>query len=216
MEQRTALVTDFDGTVSADDFFTMIARRYLQPKDLEPWNLYMQGRLSHFEALNAVFAEIRIPEAELIAFVKTIPLDETFAETAAYCAKKHIPAYICSAGCDYYINILLGGLIKRCGINLITNSGCYSPQTGLVMTAPRESLFYDAKVGVSKAGVVSHLQSQGFAVVFCGDGPPDVRPARIAQTVFAKKYLLDKCREENIITRPFHSFGDVLAYLKEV
>ncbi len=216
MEQKTALVTDFDGTVSADDFFTMIARRYLTPKDLEPWNLYMKGQISHFEALNAVFAKIRIPETELIEFVKTIPLDESFAETAVYCAEKRIPVYICSAGCDYYINILLGRLIECCHINLITNSGIYSPQTGLVMSAPHGSLFYDKNVGISKAGVVSYLQSRGTAVVFCGDGPPDVCPARIAQTVFAKKYLLDKCREENIITRPFHSFRDVLTYLREL
>lgn len=216
MKPQKALVTDFDGTISEDDFFALVVKRYLSAKDLEPWQLYMDGHLSHFDALNKVFSRIRIPEQELISFIKTIPLDYTFEEVAEYCADKHIPLYICSAGCDYYINILIEKIITSKHINLITNHGTYSQSRGLVMEAPRESLFYDLKVGISKAGVVSHLLSQGFEVVFCGDGPPDVRPAQLATTVFAKKYLLDKCVESNIITRPFHSFRDVLRYLKEV
>ncbi|MBS4773959.1 MAG: MtnX-like HAD-IB family phosphatase [Proteobacteria bacterium] len=215
MEPRTALVTDFDGTVSRDDFFTLVAEKYLTPADLEPWSCYMNGSLSHFEALNMVFSKIRVPETELADFIAAIPLDPFFADVAAYCCLKGIPLYICSAGCDYYINKLIGNLITRNHINLITNHGEYNPRKGLVMQAPRDSLFYDKNVGISKAGVVKHLQSQGFSAVFCGDGPPDVKPARIAQTVFARKYLLDKCREENIITQPFNSFRDVLAYLKE-
>lgn len=216
MKQCTALVTDFDGTVSDDDFFTLVAEKYLTPADLAPWSRYMNGSLSHFEALSEVFAKIRVSEAELAEFIQSIPIDPAFADTAEYCCRRNIPLYICSAGCDYYINILIGKLIKENHINLVANHGEYSPRTGLIMQAPRDSLFYDKNVGISKAGVVRHLQSQGFSVVFCGDGPPDVRPARIAQTVFARKYLLDKCREENIITQPFNSFRDVLTYLKEV
>lgn len=216
MKQRTALVTDFDGTVSDNDFFTLVAEKYLSSADLAPWTRYMNGSLSHFEALNEVFAKIHIPQAELTKFIKSIPVDPFFADTAAYCDKHNIPLYICSAGCDYYINISIGELIEKNHINLVTNHGEYSQQTGLVMQAPRDSLFYDKDVGISKAGVVKYLQSRGFSVAFCGDGPPDVRPARTAQTVFAKKYLLDKCREENIITKPFNSFRDVLTYLKEV
>ncbi len=216
MAQQTALVTDFDGTISEDDFFTLVAEKYLVPEDLRPWQEYLNGRLTHFTALNRVFAKIHIPEAELREFIGTIALDDAFAKVAACCAEKDIPVYICSAGCDYYINILLKELIKRYQIRLVTNTGRYTPQGGLVMTPPHASPFYDQDVGISKAGVVSYLQENGFSVIFCGDGPPDVTPARLAQTVFAKKYLLAQCRREHIATRPFRSFCDVLAYIKEL
>lgn len=216
MRQPIALVTDFDGTITDDDFFTLVAKKYLSPFDLAPWNDYMNGNLSHFDALNKVFAKISIPEQELITFIKTIALDSSFAKTAIYCYQKEIPLYICSAGCDYYINLLIGKLIKQTHINLITNKGEYTPQTGLIMQAPCDSIFYDEYVGISKSGVVKYLQDQGYEVIFCGDGPPDVAPAKIAQTVFAKKYLRDKCLEYNISIHKFNSFTDVLTYLKEI
>ena len=76
MQNKLALVTDFDGTISNDDFFDLVADTYLSPDALEPWQLYLQGKLSHIEALAEVFAQIRIPEKELLAFIDEIPVDD--------------------------------------------------------------------------------------------------------------------------------------------
>ena len=214
MQNRLALVTDFDGTVSDDDFFDLVAKKYLVPEALVPWDLYLEGKLSHLEALSKVFAQIKIPEKELNNFIKKIHIDKSFSSVAEYCFKQKIPIYMCSAGCDYYIKISLGNIIDKYDIHLITNHGEYNSQTGLKMIPPKNSPFYDQDVGISKAGVVSHLQKQGYKVVLCGDGPPDFAPAQIADVVFAKKFLLKKCIEAKINTQPFHSFKDVLNYLE--
>lgn len=216
MQNKLALVTDFDGTISNDDFFDLVADTYLSPDALEPWQLYLQGKLSHIEALAEVFAQIRIPEKELLAFIDEIPVDDAFFAVAQYCKKRGIPLYICSAGCDYYIKRILGDALEKYDICLVTNHGEYSPGSGLKLIPPQNSPFYDKNVGISKAGVVRFLQERGYKTVLCGDGPPDVAPARIADAVFAKKFLLKKCREANMITQPFNTFGDVLSYLKEV
>lgn len=216
MQNKLALVTDFDGTISGDDFFDLIVNKYLTPDALEPWHLYLQGKMTHIEALGRVFAQIRIPEKELLAFIDRIPVDGAFFDTARYCKERKIPLYICSAGCDYYIKRILGDALEKYDICLVTNHGEYSPADGLKLIPPRNSPFYDKDVGISKAEVVRFLQERGYKTVLCGDGPPDVAPARIADAVFAKKFLLKKCREANIITQPFNTFGDVLSYLKEV
>ena len=52
MAEQWALVSDFDGTVSADDFFTLAAGRYFTDEMLEPWREYLSGRKKHFDALN--------------------------------------------------------------------------------------------------------------------------------------------------------------------
>ena len=36
----TALVSDFDGTISDDDFFNYVSRRWLGEKALDPWREY--------------------------------------------------------------------------------------------------------------------------------------------------------------------------------
>ena len=214
MQNKLALVTDFDGTISDDDFFDLVAKKYLSPKSLEPWSLYLEGKISHLEALKQVFAQIKIPEKELKIFIRNIKIDKNFVKVAQYCSQHKIPVYMCSAGCDYYIKISLGSVIDKYDIHLITNHGEYNPQTGLIMIPPENSPFYDKNVGISKAGVVSYLQKQGFKVVLCGDGPPDFAPAQIADTIFAKKFLLKKCVAAKIKTQPFHDFKDELNYLK--
>lgn len=215
MTGHLALVTDFDGTISADDFFTLAADRYFNEEMLAPWREYLTGNKKHFDALNEMFQKLRnLPELE--DFVKSIPLDPCFPEVVKLCCQKHIPVYICSAGCNWYINLLIGKLIHRYDICLVTNPCDYSPQTGLVMhRLPETHPCYDDKIGISKAAVVKNLQSEGYQVVFAGDGPPDIEPARLADVVFAKKRLLDMCREENIVTKPFTDFNDVCTFLKE-
>ena len=216
MAEQWALVSDFDGTVSADDFFTLAAGRYFTDEMLEPWREYLSGRKKHFDALNEMFGRLRgLPD--LPAFVKNIPLDSWFPETVALCHAKKIPVYICSAGCDWYINLLIGGLIGKYGVCLVTYHCDYSVETGLVMKRlPEDHPCYDDNIGVSKAAVVKNLKERGFRVVFAGDGPPDILPAREADVVFAKKRLLDLCRRENIKTEPFADFRDVCRCIKEI
>lgn len=216
MKDKWALVSDFDGTISDDDFFWFVVDRYLTPDDLEPWNRYLRGEISHLDAMRGVFAKIHIPEAELLAFIDTIRVDKNFAAAAELCRRRGMPVYISSAGSDYYIRRLIGKVIDDNHVHLVTNHGVYSQERGLELFPPADGPFYDPDVGISKAGVVRALQQQGYKVVLAGDGPPDFAPAQIADVVFAKKFLLEKCREANIKTQPFTTFGDVINYLKEV
>lgn len=216
MANKWALVSDFDGTITDDDFFWFVIDAYLSAADLEPWNCYLRGECTHLEAMRGVFSKLHIPESELLAFIDTIRVDKCFAAAAELCCRKNIPVYICSAGSDYYINRLLGKVIDENNVHLVTNHGVYTPKKGLELFPPADSPFYDAKVGVSKVGVVKALKQDGYKVVFAGDGPPDVAAAQAADVVFAKKYLLEKCQELGIQTRPFNTFADIVKYLKEV
>ena len=213
---KTALVTDFDGTISDDDFFWHIADRYFDAEALKPWSEYLAGRMNHIDALNAIFSRIHVSEEELLAFIDTIRLDDSFTTLLETCRKQEIPVAIVSAGCDYYIQRLLGNKIAAFDIRLITNHGVYNQQEGLKMIPPYDSVYYDTAVGISKATVVREFQKQGYEVIYAGDGPPDVEPAKIADVVFAKKILLERCRELGIKTRKFDSFRDIIHYLKEL
>lgn len=213
---KFALVTDFDGTISDDDFFWHVADRYFDAEAFKPWSEYLAGRMNHIDALNAIFARIHVPEEELLAFIDTIHLDASFTKLLDICRKKEIPVAVVSAGCDYYIQRLIGKKISEYNIRLITNRGVYNRQDGLKMIPPYDSAYYDKAVGISKAAVVRELQKQGYEVIYAGDGPPDVEPAKIADVVFAKKTLLERCRELGIKTHKFDSFQDIVHYLEDL
>ena len=216
MQTQWALVTDFDGTISADDFFTLAAQKYFDEQMLAPWRAYQKGEKKHFDALNEMFQKLRrLPDLD--NFIKSIPLDKNFEKVAALCLDKNILVCICSAGCDYYINLLLGDIIEKYDINLITNHGEYSYSNGLKMTKlPKNHPCYDDAVGISKKLVVKNLQKRGKSVIFAGDGKPDIAAASCADVVFAKKQLLSMCQEDGIQTQPFNSFADIYNFIKEL
>lgn len=217
MTEKIAFITDFDGTISDDDFFTYITKAYFDEEALKPWLEYLSGYKTHFNALNEMFEQLRVSEADLQKLMNQIKIDPALIKTFELCAEKNIPIYICSAGCDYYINYLIGDLIKKYNITLISNSGTYNQKTGLTMHAPdKSSPYFDEKIGISKASIVNKLHQEGYKVIFAGDGPPDFEPAKIADVVFAKKMLLEKCQDAGLNTHKFADFNDIYTFIKGI
>lgn len=215
MKQKTAFVSDFDGTITDDDFFTYTTNTYFDEQALAPWREYLAGRKTHFNALKEMFAQIHVPPEQLEHLADSIHADPYLDNVWRLCREKNIPLFVCSAGNDYYIKRILGNRISDYEITVISNKGDYDSENGLVMTAPpQDSPFYDENVGISKYKLVKKLKDEGYFVIFAGDGPPDFEPAKIADTVFARKMLLDKCRQAGIKTEKFDSFKDIYNYIK--
>lgn len=214
---KIAFVSDFDGTISDDDFFSYTTRAYFDENALAPWRDYLAGEKTHFCALKEMFAQIHVPEEKLHRLIDSIHVDPALDETWRLCHEKGIRLYVCSAGNDYYILRLIGALIKKYNVTLISNKGEYFAESGLVMTAPDESSpYYDKAVGISKLSVIEKLKADGYFVVFAGDGPPDIASAEKADVVFAKKFLLNACLEKGIKTEPFSGFSDILSFFERV
>lgn len=212
---KIAFVSDFDGTITEDDFFTYTTRAYFDEEALAPWREYLAGRKTHFNALKEMFAQIRVDNSELEKLVDHIYVDKDLDKVWQLCVDKGIELYVCSAGNDYYIKRILGDRIQKYSITLVTNNGIYSPETGLIMTAPpKDSLFYDENIGISKYRLVKKLKEEGYFVIFAGDGPPDFEPAKIADVVFARKMLLERTKAEGLKTRKFDGFEDIYDYVK--
>jgi len=214
-KKELVFVTDFDGTISDDDFFQYTKEAFFDEGVLVPWTNYLEGKMFHFDALKEMYGTLRVSEEELINLVKKVKIDNWVIPTFNLLYEHDILIYIVSAGCDYYINLLIGSVIEKYGIKLITNSSSYSKTNGLVMEKPVESdPFYDEKTGISKLKVVEKIKENCKFVVFAGDGPPDIEPALAADVVFAKKILLDLCIEKGINSEQFYSYKDIYNYFE--
>ena len=87
------LVTDFDGTITKEDFFWLVVERLLRKEDIQPWNDFLAGKVTHFDALNGIFQKIRLSEEDLHRFILDIPFENCFLE-AVSCAKATIFLFI--------------------------------------------------------------------------------------------------------------------------
>ena len=215
--KKIAFVSDFDGTISEEDFFNMAIDRLLTPEDLKPWQDYLDKKITHYQALGRIFSKIRISQRDLDNFIKSIEIDPYFTQALDLCKDLKIPIYICSAGMDYYILKRIPAEIKKYDITLLSNKGEYSPAEGFKLTPPPEDyMFYNKNTGISKEALVEHLKNQGFFTIYAGDGIPDIKAAKVADAVFAKSVLLELCRKENIKTLKFDDFRDITEYIEAV
>ncbi|MDD3923197.1 MAG: MtnX-like HAD-IB family phosphatase [Endomicrobiaceae bacterium] len=217
INKKIVLISDFDGTITKKDFFYMAIDKFLSKNALQPWDDYLNKRITHIEALTGIFSQIHISQDEMDKFISTIDVDKYFYDTLNICKNYEIPIYLCSAGTKYYIEKRIGETLKEYNIFLLSNDGTYSQKDGLRLIAPEKTNpFYHQDTGISKELLVKSLKSQGYFTIYAGDGIPDFSSAQIADVVFAKDVLLEMCKKKGIKTEKFDSFKDISDYIRRI
>lgn len=207
------LVSDFDGTMTRYDFYRL-ALQHLIPSDCPDfWTDYRQGRMTHFEALQAYFQTISASESEVLRIVDQMELDPQLPRVLRDLRAAGWKVVVTSAGCAWYIQYLFG----KAGVSLevYANPGEFVPGRGLQMSLPAEERFRSPTVGVDKAGVVRHWLNQGATVAFAGDGFPDAEAARLVKPElrFARADLAQQLQQDRLAFHPFHVWSEIADHL---
>lgn len=208
MSNRAILVSDFDGTVTRNDFYRLVRDRLVPEDTPDYWAAYRAGRLTHFEALRAYFAAARPDEETLVALVDEMEIDPDLADRVRKLDEAGWRVVIVSNGCQWYIDRLL----KTAGVDLpvLANPGAIEGGR-LAMHWPTDSPFPSKQTGVSKAKAVQSYLDEGRVVAFAGDGATDVDPAVLVppELRFARADLADGLRERGDAFQPFDRWADV-------
>jgi HAD superfamily phosphoserine phosphatase-like hydrolase len=156
---------------------------------------------------------VRATEAEVRAFVLgAVTFTPGFREFSAWCRAEGHPLHLLSDGFDLYVEPLLA-----------RESLDYLPRTVNHLTldggAPRFRFQHQnpdcAAHGNCKHWVLEQARAAeaGARLVYLGDGPGDLCPARVADVVFARRALLEHCRAVGLPCHPFDDFATVRATL---
>jgi 2-hydroxy-3-keto-5-methylthiopentenyl-1-phosphate phosphatase len=203
------LISDFDGTLTRYDFFDLVRRRWpFLPED-DPWEKFVSGQITHFEALAEIFARIRTSEADLLELANSMELDSSFAKAARELQERRWEIVIASAGCDWYIRFLL----NQAGVSVLlyANPGVFDPERGLQMSLPERSRFFSPTTGVNKVEIVRDALSRSDRVAFAGDGRPDMEPALLVKPEFrfARGWLAEAFTERGEKFHPFEHWSQI-------
>lgn len=203
------LVSDFDSTMTRHDFFELVRAKWPSPPESDPWNRYVAGELTHFEALAKIFAGIRAEEAVMLELIASMNLDPRLAEAVSALRAKGWRIEVASAGCAWYIERLL----NEAGVSLEVHAspGTFDPAHGLVMTPPLGSKFLSRSTGIDKLAVVKDALETSDLVAFAGDGRPDIDPALLVKPElrFARGWLAEALQQRGEAFRPFDRWSDV-------
>ena len=203
------LVSDFDGTMTRQDFYKL-AVEFLLPADFPNYlQQYRNGTITHFEALRRYFAAITASEAELLELVAQMDLDPLLPQSVQQLQAAGWNVIVTSAGCAWYIRHILND--AGVGIEVHANPGRLEPGQGLVMEPPHDSPYFSPQFGVSKAAVVRKYQKEGRTVAFAGDSVPDAEAARLvaAEWRFARADLARLLDEEGLGYQRFERWSEI-------
>src|SRR5262245_29211695 len=211
--QTKVLVSDFDGTMTRNDFYKLVIESLLPPDTPDYWAEYRAGTLTHFEALRRYFAAIRASEAEVLAAVERMELDPELPAAVAELRGAGWSVVVTSAGCDWYIRKLLAEV--GMAVEVHSNPGRFEAGKGLLMEMPTGSPYLSPTLGVDKKEVVRRLLADGRALAFAGDGFPDAEPARLVpgELRFARGDLANLLRGERLPFHPFETWSDIARVL---
>jgi 2-hydroxy-3-keto-5-methylthiopentenyl-1-phosphate phosphatase len=202
---------DFDGTVTKEDVIDRLLEKFADPKWMEIERSWVNGEIGSRDCLAMQTKLIRGKVRDLLDFLESLHVDETFVDFARYCRNKGFEIVILSDGIDLFIKSIL----DRYGVNDIR---VYSNSLG--STNGRYEMYFPyfrkdclSKSGICKCKIMEELSSPSSINILVGDGRSDFCIAEKADLTFAKSELLDFCRVEKIPHIDHGEFGDIIKWL---
>jgi Haloacid Dehalogenase superfamily, subfamily IB, phosphoserine phosphatase-like/2,3-diketo-5-methylthio-1-phosphopentane phosphatase len=186
------LVSDFDGTITENDFYQLALERVDRNGMPDYWSLYASGRITHFEAMRGIFSHIRCDEATIRSVVKSLRPDSRLKDAVARLRRSGWDVMIVSAGSSWYI----AQVLEAAGVSVPVHAspGHFSPSAGLHIELPFDSPFCSPELGIDKKAAVLAGQSTYERVAFAGNGPPDLEAVLSVppELRFARDWLADE------------------------
>jgi 2,3-diketo-5-methylthio-1-phosphopentane phosphatase len=208
-----AFVSDFDGTITDSDVYTLIAERFMPKDHPDYFAHYRAGRITHFEAMQAFYHFAPSEPQALNRLLRDTKPDPQLAHCVRRLDASGWDLIIVSAGSSWYIERILAAAGVSATIH--SNPGQIEEGRGLVLRLPKESPFFSPQVGIDKAGVVRDALNRYKKVAFAGDGPPDVESALLVapRQRFARRFLAEALEKRGEPYHPYRIWSEVVEAL---
>lgn len=210
--KKWAFVSDFDGTISKQDFYWLVIEKYF-PEGQELYKKWKAGELLDIDFLKEVFLSIHQDEEKIINDIVSIAIDDYVPTFFKNVQNNNGDVYILSAGTDYYIHHLLKDYnIKN--VKVLSNPGFFH-EKNVHLNIDENHRHYSKRYGIDKSKVIEDLKKEYENVYFIGDSEPDSHPAVYADITFAKDALQEILEEKGVSFVPVETFKEVEIYLQE-
>jgi len=207
------ILCDFDGTVTVEEASIRLLKAFAPAAWERYEKAWLEKKLTTHECLGLQFTIITAPFEELCQYVaENVELRQGFAEFVSWCHAKGHGLVITSSGIDFYIKAILERHDLG-AVPFLANRGIWVKDQGLVIEEGMVNEDCD-QCGNCKTRLVEQYQARGARVVFVGDGITDECAASKADTVFARRSLLEFCIKEGVECKPFEDFNDILKGLE--
>ena len=133
-----------------------------------------------------------------------------FHELVDCCRRKGFRFVIVSNGLEFYIDEILSN-IAMADLKVYAAQTNFHPQGLKVQYIGPDGNPLDSDF---KVAYVNSFLSEGYRIIYIGNGDSDVSPAKKSHYIFATGVLLEHCKETNIDCTPFTDLNEVVRILE--
>ena len=205
-QNRWHILCDFDGTISLKDTTDHLLENFALDGWQEIEQQWEQGLIGSKQCMQQQIALLHMNQHAFYQCLDKIEIDSGFLNLVQLASQHHIPLTIVSDGLDLVIQYVLSKYnLKHLPIiaNHLTQVNEYQWQ----LEFPNTSKTCKSASGTCKCKIAqTHHQER---IILIGDGRSDFCLAETADYVFAKKSLIQHCREKHILHTPFKKITDI-------
>jgi 2-hydroxy-3-keto-5-methylthiopentenyl-1-phosphate phosphatase len=210
VKKKQIVFCDFDGTITEKDNIVQIMKQFAPPE----WEAIKDNILSQQVSIQAGVGEMftLLPsdfKNNITDFVLTnAKIRDGFTDFVSYLRGNDIPFYVLSGGIDFFVHPLL----EKLDIidNVYCNGSDFSGKTIKILWPHSCDKQCSSGCGCCKPSIIRKFPAETYEKIVIGDSITDLAAARIADKVYARSFLLEKSREEELPYSSFETFYDIL------
>lgn len=214
--KKKIVFCDFDGTITVNDNIVAIIKHFNPIGWEDLVNKVISTEISIQEGVGSMFALLPTSmEKEVVNFgIHNAVIREGFAEFVQFCKDSNIEFYVTSGGIDFFVYPLL----EQFGIpkdHIYCNESDFSGEQIKILWPHTCDEHCQNHCGMCKPTVMRKFPAEQYERIIIGDSVTDFEGAKLADTVYSRSHLTEKCRELGIPSTEFTTFLDIIEAMKQ-
>jgi len=216
-KRQQVIFCDFDGTITKNDNIIAIIRHFNPPGWEAIVDDIIRQRMSIREGVGKLFSLLPTSrQEEVVAYaISNAEIRDGFAELLAYCKAEQIPFYVTSGGIDFFVYPILARFDIPAD-HIYCNGSSFAGET-IEITWPHPcDDDCDRNCGMCKTTIMRRFPPERYERILIGDSVTDFEGAKLADVVFSRSHLSEKCRELGLPFVPYETFHEVTERLAQL
>ncbi|MFS0654369.1 2-hydroxy-3-keto-5-methylthiopentenyl-1-phosphate phosphatase [Bacillus sp. 179-C3.3 HS] len=214
--KRPIVCCDFDGTITKNDNIIRIMKQFAPSEWTKLKDAVLSKEITIQEGVGRMFQLLDSDQKEAIQsfILQDTEIREGFEEFVAYLKKADIPFYVLSGGMDFFVYPVLEGIVEKQSI-YCNHASFQKERIQIEWPFACDSQCQNG-CGCCKPSIIRQLTDENDFIIMIGDSVTDIEAAKHADFTFARDYLLNECKEMNVIHQEYETFIDLKAQFAQI
>jgi 2-hydroxy-3-keto-5-methylthiopentenyl-1-phosphate phosphatase len=213
MSKIKVIFCDFDGTITDKDNITALMEQFAPQGWEEIKDQILGEQISIQDGVGKLFSLLpsdRRHEYTQFLLEQTV-IRPGFAEFVRFTEENQIQLYVVSGGIDFFVYPTLQPWISP--EKIYCNGSDFSGERIQILWPHACEEPCTNQCGCCKPTILRRFDPQIYHRIVIGDSITDLQIAKLADEVYARDFLIEKCREHRIPYTPFATFFDIIRSL---